>query len=79
MYIAVVLILLGWALAFASRGLWIYTGVMAIVFHVRVALFEEPWLAQRYGAAWMAYQAAVPRWLFPLRRSRAEGPRRRAS
>jgi protein-S-isoprenylcysteine O-methyltransferase Ste14 len=79
MYIAVVLILLGWALAFSSPGLWIYTGGMAIAFHVRVVFFEEPWLARRYGAEWAAYQATVPRWLFSRRRNRAEGSRRRGS
>jgi len=62
MYIAVVAILSGWALAFNSRGLWIYTAVVAILFHLRVVFGEEPWLAGRHGEQWFAYRARVPRW-----------------
>ena len=64
MYVAVVLILCGWALSFESRGLWIYTGVVAVGFHLRIVFGEEPWLARTYGTQWTAYAAKVPRWLF---------------
>jgi len=64
MYVAVVLILVGWALAFGTLRSWIYAGVVAVAFHLRVVLGEEPWLARRYGAQWTAYRAAVPRWIF---------------
>ena len=63
MYVAVTLILLGWAVAFASRGLLTYAAVVAIAFHLRVVLAEEPWLAQRHGAGWQEYSRRVPRWL----------------
>lgn len=63
MYVAVLLILCGWALGFASRGLWIYAVVVAIAFHLRVVLQEEPWLTRRHGEAYVAYKATVPRWL----------------
>jgi protein-S-isoprenylcysteine O-methyltransferase Ste14 len=62
MYVAVVLILIGWALAFRSRGLGIYTLAVALAFHLRVLLGEEPWLAQTFGADWERYKAQVPRW-----------------
>jgi len=65
MYMAVLTILCGWALTFASRGLWAYAACFAVAFHLRVVLFEEPWLARTHGAAWDAYRARVPRWLFP--------------
>ena len=65
MYIAVLTILCGWALTFASRGLWTYTACFAVAFHLRVVLFEEPWLARTHGPAWNEYRARVPRWLFP--------------
>ena len=71
MYIAVVLILVGWALAFGAPWLWSYAGAVAVAFHLRVVLGEEPWLARRYGAQWAAYRASVPRWLFPSDRMRA--------
>lgn len=64
MYVAVLLILCGWALGFGSRSLWTYAGIVAIAFELRVVGFEEPWLTGRYGDAYAAYKAKVPRWLF---------------
>ena len=63
MYVAVLLILSGWALGFASRSLWMYTGIVAVAFHIRVVRYEEPGLAARYGDEYAAYKAKVPRWL----------------
>lgn len=63
MYVAVVLILVGWALAYGALRLWIYAAAVTVAFHLRVVLGEEPWLARRYGAQWSAYRKAVPRWL----------------
>ena len=63
MYVAVLLILCGWALGFASPTLWIYAAAVAVAFHIRVVWFEERWLAARYGDAYAAYTAKVPRWL----------------
>jgi protein-S-isoprenylcysteine O-methyltransferase Ste14 len=62
MYIAVTFILLGWAVAFGSPGLLIYTIIVAIAFHLRVVLGEEPWLARAHGAQWHEYARRVPRW-----------------
>lgn len=67
MYVAVFLILCGWALGFRSRALWIYAGAVLVGFHLRVVLFEEPWLVRTHGEAWKRYRARVPRWLFKLR------------
>ena len=64
MYVAVLLILCGWALGYASRALWIYAGIVAVAFQVRVLWFEEPWLAGRHGDEYATYRASVPRWLF---------------
>lgn len=64
MYVAVLLILAGWAIAFQSATLGIYAGLMAVGFHLRVVLAEEPWLARTHGDAWTAYRSRVPRWLF---------------
>ena len=63
MYVSVTLILLGWTISFASTGLLLYAIVVAIAFHLRVVLGEEPWLAQKHGSAWQAYARQVPRWL----------------
>ena len=63
MYVAVLVILFGWALAYGSRTLWLYTAVVAIAFHLRIVLAEEPWLARVHGAEWTRYRSTVPRWL----------------
>ncbi len=72
MYVGVLLALIGWALLFGSAALGWYAAAMALAFHLRVVLAEEPWLARTHGAEWQAYQKAVPRWLLRL----PPGPRR---
>lgn len=63
MYIAVLLVLWGWALGFRSWPLTAYALVVMVVFHLRVVLHEEPWLARTHGNLWINYKARVPRWL----------------
>ena len=64
MYVAVIVILCGWALTFPSVTLWVYALTLAVVFHLRVVFGEEPWLARMHGEAWVRYKERVPRWLF---------------
>ena len=66
MYIGVLLILVGWAVGFRSRGLGVYAAIVAIAFHVRVLVAEEPWQSRTFGEDWNNYKSAVPRWLGPL-------------
>lgn len=63
MYVSVLVMLLGWAIGFATRGHWLYAATIAIAFHLRVIYFEEPWLARTHGEQWHEYAARVPRWL----------------
>lgn len=63
MYVAVTLILLGWAVAYASRALLIYALIVMIAFHLRVVYGEEPWLARIHGDAWERYRREVRRWV----------------
>jgi len=63
MYVAVILILSGWAVGFRSRTLTVYAILVATGFHLRVVFGEEPWLARRYGEEWVRYRASVRRWL----------------
>jgi protein-S-isoprenylcysteine O-methyltransferase Ste14 len=63
MYLAVLIILGGWAVTFSSTGLWVYTLLVATAFHFRVVFGEEPWLARTHAAEWLGYRAQVPRWL----------------
>ena len=62
MYVAVVLVLLGWAVLFHSWPLVVYAAAVAAAFHLRVVFGEEPWLAQTHGDRWSRYRADVPRW-----------------
>lgn len=62
MYVAVCMILVGFALGYCAAGLWIYAAVVALAFHMRVVVFEEPWLARTFGMKWFAYRRRVPRW-----------------
>jgi len=64
MYVAVTLILLGWAVSFGVPGLYIYALTVVVAFELRVVLGEEPWLAQRHGQQWDEYARRVPRWLW---------------
>lgn len=64
MYVAVLLILTGWAIGYQSWPMALYAVAVAVVFHLRVVLHEEPWLARTFGDVWTQYQAKVPRWLW---------------
>jgi protein-S-isoprenylcysteine O-methyltransferase Ste14 len=64
MYIAVLLLLCGWALGFRSRALVLYAVGVVFAFHLRVVLYEEPCLAQTHGEKWKLYRAHVPRWVW---------------
>jgi protein-S-isoprenylcysteine O-methyltransferase Ste14 len=63
MYIAVIVMLLGWAELYGIAPLWYYLVGVAIAFHLRVVFGEEPWLARTHGAAWEAWRARSKRWL----------------
>ena len=64
MYVAVALILVGWAAAYGTRALWLYALAVVVAFHLRVVLAEEPWQARTFGVEWERYKTLVPRWLF---------------
>jgi protein-S-isoprenylcysteine O-methyltransferase Ste14 len=63
MYLAVTTMLVGWALGFGLRTLWLYAAAVSAAFVVRVVAFEEPWLARTFGDEWEAYRGRVRRWL----------------
>ncbi|OZG73960.1 hypothetical protein BTA51_09275 [Hahella sp. CCB-MM4] len=64
MYVAVTFILLGWSVSYGVAGLYVYTILVITVFHLRVVLFEEPWLARKYEGLWIEYAQRVPRWFW---------------
>jgi len=63
MYVSVLVVLAGWAIGYQSGDLAWYAVAAAIVFHLRVILFEEPTLARLHGPQWEQYRGRVRRWL----------------
>ncbi len=63
MYLLYVAIVLGEALLYRSRALLGYACFFAALAHWYVVRFEERGLRHRFGAAYDAYCARVPRWL----------------
>jgi protein-S-isoprenylcysteine O-methyltransferase Ste14 len=68
MYVAVVLVVLGWAAWFGSTGLVAYAAALAVAFHLRTVLYEEPRLEKAFGDDWRVYRERVPRWFGRPRR-----------
>ena len=66
MYVAVALVLCGWAIAFQTRAHVIYALAVIGAFHLRIVLGEEPWLSRTHGEAWTRYRSRVPRWFGPV-------------
>lgn len=62
MYVCVVIIVSGQALLFGKALLFVYVGVLLVVFHLFVFLYEEPTLRQRFGASYEDYCLHVRRW-----------------
>ena len=63
MYLAVLTIVLGWSVTFGSASLLLYLVALAIGFHLRVMLYEEPRLRRQFAEEWVAYSASVRRWV----------------
>jgi protein-S-isoprenylcysteine O-methyltransferase Ste14 len=62
MYVGVLLVLAGWAAGFQSWALAIYAAGVAVAFHLRVTMYEEPRLNRLDSNGWGRYRATVPRW-----------------
>ena len=63
MYLGVLTLVLGWSVAAGSTRLALYCAVLAVGFHLRTIMYEEPRLTALFGPQWERYRAAVPRWL----------------
>ena len=63
MYVAVVAVILGQAILFGDWRLMTYGGLMWLAFHGFVLSYEEPVLAQKFGAQYEDFRANVPRWI----------------
>jgi len=63
MYVGVVIAVCGAGIAVGSPLVGLYAAVLAFLFHARVIMHEEPWLALRFPEEWRAYSIDTPRWL----------------
>jgi protein-S-isoprenylcysteine O-methyltransferase Ste14 len=62
MYVGIVLALLGEAWLCASPPQLIYAACVAVAFHLRVVMYEEPTLRRLLGPEFDAYAVRVRRW-----------------
>jgi protein-S-isoprenylcysteine O-methyltransferase Ste14 len=63
MYIGVLMILAGEALYTSYAVLWLYTGIIFLLFHLFVVFFEEPRLKKDFGETYSSYSKQVRRWI----------------
>lgn len=63
MYIAVVFTILGQGLVFGNLRLLAYGGLVWLLFHLFVLVYEEPTLRASFGAEYQSFCAEVPRWI----------------
>jgi protein-S-isoprenylcysteine O-methyltransferase Ste14 len=62
MYLAVLAAIVGQALVLGRVVLLVYAAVVAAAFAAFVRWYEEPTLAEQFGARYQAYRRAVPGW-----------------
>ncbi|HXY10288.1 MAG TPA: isoprenylcysteine carboxylmethyltransferase family protein [Terriglobales bacterium] len=67
MYVAVLLLILGQGLLFASVRVLVYGVAVWVGFFLFVLIYEEPTLLKRYGREYEEFCAHVPRWIPRLR------------
>lgn len=63
MYVGVMLILIGEAIATQSVALWVYLGIIFLAFNLFIRLHEEPRLRKDFGEEYLLYCSKVRRWL----------------
>ena len=62
-YLAVLTIIIGHFLWFKTIWMLVYAVAVFLVCHLFVALYEEPVLKRKFGAAYENYCKSVPRWI----------------
>ena len=67
MYNGVLLVVLSFAWLSGTSALLIYAACLFLGFHLFVVLYEEPHLRHVFGAPYVGYCMAVPRWGATLR------------
>src|SRR5580692_1931429 len=67
MYLGVALAIVGEAALFRSLHVAEYAGLMLLIAHTFVVLYEEPTLRRQFGESYEEYRQHVPRWIPQLR------------
>ncbi len=67
MYLAELILWLGWALFYGSIAVLISLLVLGSLMNLRVVRREEPELEARFGEVYRQYKRTVPRWLGKIR------------
>jgi protein-S-isoprenylcysteine O-methyltransferase Ste14 len=62
-YVAVVVTILGQGLILGNATLLEYGGLVLLLFHVFVLVYEEPTLRASFGSEYKSFCAEVPRWI----------------
>ena len=73
MYVAVIGVILGQALALGSLRLITYAACVWLAMHLFVLFYEEPKLHSTFGAEYESYLRAVPRWIPRLKPAKPSG------
>lgn len=63
MYVGVLSVILGWAVLFRTRSLFLYALAVGAMFHLLIVLYEEPHLRRAFGVEYEDYCSRVGRWL----------------
>ena len=63
MYVGVMMILIGEALATQSTSLWIYLAIIFVAFNLFIVIHEEPRLRKDFGQDYLNYCDKVRRWV----------------
>jgi protein-S-isoprenylcysteine O-methyltransferase Ste14 len=67
MYVAVIAAILGQSLILENLDLVLYAGLVWLVSHLFVVVYEEPTLRRTFGDEYAEFCANVPRWIPRLR------------
>ena len=63
MYVAVTSAIFGQGLVFGNVTLLAYGGLVWLLFHVFVSIYEEPALRASFGSEYESFCTEVPRWI----------------
>ena len=63
MYVAVLTVVVGWAVFFGAVILVAYAALLFVIFSLFIRLYEEPRLEREFGGDYATYVSQVSRWL----------------